>query len=231
MEEYSRTISPDNIPTVVWENGAKPRYICQVTRSPSRDSNLRPPKYRTDGRVFPHTRPACCGLKLSLYNSKSACAGVEVHLHAFLHTSTDGCEVKQYVTARSRNKVVESRRQSLYLLYCPDLLLRYIINYNSIFNNFVTTKLWFQAKNQVTTAQYSSRVFTALRTNWLKLLTCIREVSVSNLGHDTEYPHWVFFSHDFLPSLQQNFCLKLRNVRYVPRLSNSVLTLIQSFTL
>jgi len=102
---------------------------------------MRPPEYKTDGRVFPHTRPACCRLKLSLYDSKSACAGVEVQLHAFLDTATDGGEVKLYVTARNRNKVVASRSQSLYFLYCPDLLWRSIINCNSMFINTSTTKL------------------------------------------------------------------------------------------
>jgi len=47
-----------------------------------------------DGRVFPHTRPACCRLKLSLYYSKCACAEVEVQHHAFLQTAIDGGKVK-----------------------------------------------------------------------------------------------------------------------------------------
>ena len=155
MEEYIRNIFPGNIPIVVRENGAKPRYIRQVVCSPGRDSNVRPPEYRTGGWVFPHTRPACCKLKLSLYDSKSACAGVEVQLDAFLNTAIDGGVVEEYVTAKNRNKVVDTRSKSLYLLYYPDLFLRFIINYNSVFNNNSTTTLWFQAINHVTTAKYS----------------------------------------------------------------------------
>jgi hypothetical protein len=67
----------------------------------------------------------------------------------------DGGVVEEYVTAKNRNKVVDTRSKSLYLLYYPDLVLRFIINYNSVFNNNSTTTLWFQAINHVTTAKYS----------------------------------------------------------------------------